>query len=82
MVKEQQEMKYKRDASVKLGNIDIPKFAAAFGANGVQINQPDDITEVYNNYLNSNKPTVIDIEIDYSDNIDLFTKAHEANLGN
>ena len=82
MVKEQQVMKYKRESAVKLGNIDILKFAEAFGANGDQIKQPEDITKVYNNSLNIYKPTIIDIEIDYSDNIDLFVKAHEENLGN
>ncbi|API87048.1 acetolactate synthase AlsS [Francisella uliginis] len=82
MVKEQQVMKYKRESAVELGKIDIPKFAEAFGANGDQIKQPEDITKVYNNSLNIDKPTIIDIEIDYSDNIDLFVKAHEENLGN
>ncbi len=82
MVKEQQIMKYHREASVELGKIDIPAFAAAFGAVGFQIDSPGDIVSTIQEAQGIAGPTLIDVEIDYSDNMQLFVDAHRDDVGN
>ena len=82
MVKEQQLMKYKRQSGVELGKIDAKKFAEAFGAKGYQLNDPTEIVLTYQESLKHNQPSLIDIEVDYSDNLRLFTSAHDPELGN
>ncbi|MFT6836070.1 MAG: acetolactate synthase-1/2/3 large subunit, partial [Francisellaceae bacterium] len=82
MVQEQQLMKYKRESGVKLGKVDIPKFAEAFGAKGYYVTRPEDIVSTYNESLKSSLPALIEIEVDYSDNLQMFTEAHDPQLGN
>lgn len=81
MVKEQELMKYKRGSGVDLGEIDIPKFALAFGADGYQTNNPEDIVELYNKSLSSDKPTLINVSMDYSDNMELFLQVQDTGVG-
>ncbi|QLE79588.1 acetolactate synthase AlsS [Francisella sp. Scap27] len=81
MVKEQELMKYKRGSGVDLGQIDIPKFASAFGADGYQTNNPEDIVKLYNKSLSSDKPTLINVSMDYSDNMELFLQVQDTGVG-
>ncbi len=46
MVKFQEEMKYSQAAGVKFGNVDIVKYAESFGATGLRVNEPADLTKV------------------------------------
>jgi acetolactate synthase-1/2/3 large subunit len=82
MVQEQQIMKYKRESGVQLGAVDIPKFAEAFGTKGYYITNPDDITSTYAETLKNDLPSLIEVEVDYSDNMQMFTAAHDPELGN
>ena len=71
MVKIQQELKYGRESGVALGNPDIVKFAKSFGAHGLRINSPEAIVPTLKRALRLSGPVVIDIPIDYSDNLSL-----------
>ncbi|MEC2048101.1 acetolactate synthase AlsS [Bacillus licheniformis] len=71
MVAFQQEMKYKRTSGVDFGGIDIVKYAESFGAKGLRVNSPDELAEVLKAGLDAEGPVVIDIPVDYSDNIHL-----------
>lgn len=71
MVAFQQKMKYKRTSGVDFGNIDIVKYAESFGATGLRVNSPDELAIVLQKSLDIEGPVVIDIPVDYSDNIHL-----------
>jgi len=73
MVLEQEIMKYKRESGVKLGHVNIPDFAKAFGAVGFELNDPNDFKAIYQKAIASDKPVLIDVPIDYSDNPELFS---------
>lgn len=75
MVAEQEEMKYQRDAGVKLGHIDIPSYAQAFGAKGYHVDSPQAFAQRLAEALQSPSLTLIDISIDYSDNPAMFKQA-------
>ncbi|WP_108651509.1 acetolactate synthase AlsS [Dongshaea marina] len=74
MVKEQQLLKYNREAAVELGRVDIPMFAKSFGAEGYQVSSPEELTPLLEKEV-GDKPVIIDVNIDYSDNEDLFISA-------
>lgn len=72
MVAFQQMMKYGRTSGIDFGAIDIVKYAEAFGAKGLRVNKPSDLSKVIDEALAYNDgPVVVDIPIDYSDNIEL-----------
>lgn len=84
MVAFQQEMKYNRTSGVDFGNIDIVKYAESFGAKGLRVNSPDELADVLKQGLDAEGPVLIDIPVDYSDNVHLadqrFPKAFEEQL--
>lgn len=82
MVQEQQMMKYNRDSAVRLGAIDIENFAKGFGAKGYAITKPEEISSMYQATLKNDGPSLIQVEMDYSDNPSLFSVAHNPDLGN
>lgn len=77
MVQEQQQMKYQRDSAVHFGHVDLVKYAESFGAYGFRINHADEFTKVLTQALTLNKPTIIEIPIDYRDNPELFKAADQ-----
>lgn len=76
MVQEQQVMKYHRDSGVKLGGLDIPSFAKGFGAVGYDLRNADDFVSIYREALQQDVPVLINVDIDYSDNQELFVTVH------
>jgi len=68
MVKIQQILKYGRSFGVEFGQVDIVKFAEAFGATGLQINKADEIAPVLSRALSLTGPVIVDVPIDYRDN--------------
>ncbi|NPC94385.1 acetolactate synthase AlsS [Bacillus sp. WMMC1349] len=71
MVAFQQEMKYHRTSGIDFGEIDIVKYAESFGAKGLRVHSPEELKEVLQKGLDLEGPVVIDIPVDYSDNIHL-----------
>ncbi len=72
MVLEQERMKYHHESGVHFGKVNIPDFAKAFGALGLELKHPDDFKVIYQEAMNTHRPVLIDVPIDYSDNPELF----------
>lgn len=71
MVAFQQMKKYNRTSCVDFGNIDIVKYAESFGATGLRVESPEQLANVLQKGLNTEGPVIIDIPVDYSDNVHL-----------
>ncbi|MEC3839753.1 acetolactate synthase AlsS [Bacillus amyloliquefaciens] len=71
MVAFQQMKKYNRTSCVDFGNIDIVKYAESFGATGLRVETPEQLADVLQKGLNTEGPVIIDIPVDYSDNVHL-----------
>ena len=69
MVAFQQNMKYNRTSAVELGPVDFVKYAESFGAIGLRVNHPNELQSVLEQALAANKPVIVDIPVDYKDNI-------------
>ena len=81
MVKFQEEMKYSQAAGVKFGNVDIVKYAESFGATGLRVNKPADLTKVISQAFNIDGPVVVDVPVDYSNNKELAANLIDSQLG-
>jgi acetolactate synthase-1/2/3 large subunit len=78
MVLEQEKMKYHRESGVRLGYVDIVKFAESFGAQGFRVNEPAEFVPILQKALQLDSPVLIEIPIDYADNRELFAASHES----
>ena len=81
MVKFQEEMKYPQAVGVKFGNVDIVKYAESFGATGLRVNKPADLTKVISQAFNIDGPVVVDVPVDYSNNKELAANLIDSQLG-
>jgi acetolactate synthase-1/2/3 large subunit len=72
MVAVQQLMKYGRTCAVDFGPVDLVKYAEAFGATGLMVNSPDEITPVLKRSFDTPGPVVVGVPVDYRDNHKLF----------
>ena len=81
MVKFQEEMKYSQAAGVKFGNVDIVKYAESFGATGLRVYKPADLTKVISQAFNIDGPVVVDVPVDYSNNKELAANLIDSQLG-
>lgn len=77
MVLEQEVMKYGRKSGVDFGRVNIPDFAASFGALGLELDHPDEFENVFERAKAEKRPVLIDVPIDYSHNMQLFTDVHD-----
>jgi len=77
MVEFQEQAHYGRNAGVKLGPYDVEAFAAAFGCKGYLITDADQLGPVLRQALQADCPVLIDISIDYSDNLKLMQNVHQ-----
>ncbi|WP_141430480.1 acetolactate synthase AlsS [Bacillus sp. 03113] len=71
MVRFQQVKKYGKDAAVKLGPVDFVKYAESMGAKGLRVEKPEDLEKVLKEAFNCVGPVVVDIPVDYKNNIEL-----------
>ena len=72
-VKVQQEKKYGgHSAAVELGRLDYVKFAEAFGATGHHVADGADFLPTLEAALDAGGVHVISVDVDYSDNAQLF----------
>lgn len=80
MVGFQQQMKYGRDSAVHLGDVDIKKQAESYGAVGMRATSAEEFKECLEKALTIKGPVVIDVPVDYSDNIKLGETLQERYL--
>ena len=79
MVAFQEEAHYGgRTAGIQLGQINIVAFAEAFGCKGIQISKPEELAPALRESLASTIPVLINIPVDYSDNLSLMKMVHQA----
>ena len=73
MVEFQEEMKYGRSSGVDFGPVDFVKYAESFGAKGYRVASKDSFEETLKQALidAENGPVLIDVPIDYKDNVTL-----------
>ena len=71
MVEFQEVMKYGRASGVDFGPVDFVKYAEAFGAKGIRVTNKADLAKALLEIEHTTGPVVIDVPIDYKDNIKL-----------
>jgi acetolactate synthase-1/2/3 large subunit len=71
MVGFQEVLKYGRKSGVQLADYDVGKFAEAFGARGYRANTMSEFDTILQQALQERGPTIIDVPVDYSHNLDL-----------
>jgi acetolactate synthase-1/2/3 large subunit len=77
MVAFQEVLKYGRKSGVQLGDYDIVSYAAAFGARGYRVKTLDEFGTTLRQALAEDGPSLIDVPVDYSRNIELAAHLHE-----
>jgi thiamine pyrophosphate-dependent acetolactate synthase large subunit-like protein len=60
----------------KLGPVDIVRFAEAFGAKGLRIRHPDEISSTRKKALAMQGPVLVGVPLDYRDNHRLMEIVH------
>jgi acetolactate synthase I/II/III large subunit len=77
MVGFQEVLKYGRKSGVQLGDYDIVSYAAAFGARGYRVKTLDEFGATLRQALAEDGPSLIDVPVDYSRNVELAAHLHE-----
>lgn len=77
MVSFQEQAHYGRTAGVQLGEYDVVAFAQAFGCQGYRISSADQLGPVLREALQQTVPVLIEIPIDYSQNLKLMQNVHQ-----
>jgi acetolactate synthase I/II/III large subunit len=80
MVGVQEQIKYNRTAGVDFGPVDHVKYADAFGATGLRIQHPDEISPTLRQAFDTPGPVLVEVHVDYRDNIKLFEDVHEGSV--
>lgn len=73
MVEFQEEMKYNRSSGVDFGEVDFVKYAESFGAKGLRVSSQEELIEALKEGYETEGPVLIDIPVNYKDNIKLST---------
>lgn len=77
MVGFQEELKYGRKSGVQLGDYDVASYAKAFGARGYRVHSLEEFGSVLRQALAEPGPSLIDVPVDYSHNVDLAAHLHD-----
>lgn len=73
MVEFQEEMKYERSSGVDFGSVDFVKYAESFGAKGLRVTNQEELEAAIKEGYETDGPVLIDIPVNYKDNIKLST---------
>ena len=73
MVEFQEEMKYKRSSGVEFGPVDYVKYAEAFELKGLRVYNQEELEAAIKEGYETDGPVVIDIPVNYEDNMKLST---------
>jgi acetolactate synthase-1/2/3 large subunit len=80
MVATQEKQKYGRPSGTEFGPVDPVKYAEAFGARGLMIQSPDQITPVLKQAFDTPGPVLVGVHVDYRDNHKLFEKVSDRSI--
>jgi acetolactate synthase-1/2/3 large subunit len=74
----QEMLRYGRKSGVDFGPVDLVKYAEAFGATGLMIRSPEEITPVLKRALDHRGgPVLIGVHVGYRDNHKIFEMVNE-----
>jgi acetolactate synthase-1/2/3 large subunit len=76
MVAFQEVAKYGRTSGVDFGPVDVVRFAEAFGAKGLRIETPDQISSTIKKALAMEGPVIVGVPVDYRDNHQFMEIVH------
>jgi acetolactate synthase I/II/III large subunit len=76
MVAFQEAAKYGRTSGTQFGPVDVVRFAESFGAHGLLIEAPDQITSTLKKALEMQGPVVVGVPVDYRDNHKFMKMVH------
>ncbi len=71
LIRWKQDLKFKKHYGVEFGNPDLVRYAESFGAKGYRLESTDDLLPLLTKALNDNTVSVIDVPVDYSENLKL-----------
>jgi acetolactate synthase-1/2/3 large subunit len=80
MVGVQELIKYQRLSGVNFGPVDPVKYADAFGATGLRIDRPDQITGTLRKAFDTPGPVLVGVHVDYRQNVKLFEQVYEGSI--
>jgi acetolactate synthase I/II/III large subunit len=80
MVGSQERIKYHRVSGVDFGPVDPIKYAEAFGATGLRIDRPDQITTTLQKAFDTPGPVLVGVHVDYRQNVKLFEQVYEGSI--
>jgi acetolactate synthase-1/2/3 large subunit len=80
MVGFQEVAKYGRTSGVDFGPVDVVRFAEAFGAKGLRIETPDQISSTIKKALAMQGPVIVGVPVDYRDNHQFMEIVHPSAL--
>jgi acetolactate synthase-1/2/3 large subunit len=80
MVRFSQIVNYGRASGVYFGPVDVVRFAEAFGAKGLKIERPDQISFTIKKALEMQGPVIIGVDVDYRDNHRLMEILHPGQI--
>ncbi|HID28196.1 MAG TPA: acetolactate synthase large subunit [Methanosarcinales archaeon] len=74
LIKWKQLKRFGREFGVSFNNPDFVKYAEAFGAKGYRVEKTQDLVPIMEDALNQKVPSIIDVPVDYSENLKLTEK--------
>jgi acetolactate synthase-1/2/3 large subunit len=80
MVAAQERIKYNRVSGVDFGPVDPAKYAEAFGATGLRIDRPEQITTTLRKAFDTPGPVLVGVHVDYRQNVKLFEQVYEGSI--
>jgi acetolactate synthase-1/2/3 large subunit len=80
MVGFQDVAKFGRTSGVDFGPVDVVRFAEAFGAKGLRIESPDQISSTIKKALAMQGPVIVGVPVDYRDNHQFMEMVHPGAL--
>ena len=80
MVAEQEILKYGRPSGTDFGPVDPVKYAEAFGAKGLMIQSPDEISSVLKQAFDIPGPVLVGVHVDVRDNRRMFEQVNERSI--
>ncbi|GLW06964.1 acetolactate synthase [Microtetraspora sp. NBRC 13810] len=72
MVGFQQLLKFGRKVGVELGDLDVVRYAEAFGAHGHRVRSSEEFVPTLRRALAEPGPSVVDVPVDYTHNTELY----------
>jgi acetolactate synthase I/II/III large subunit len=80
MVAEQEILKYNRPSGTDFGPVDPVKYAEAFGAKGLMVRSPEQISSVLKQAFDTSGPVLVGVHVDDRDNRKMFEQVDERSI--